>query len=131
MGAEVGATTSAFPYTRNMEAYLRATGRAPVADAANRASRSGYLRADEGVEYDEVIEIVRSIIQHAMHFWFTASRHPTLTYDYHRTHPNLTRTFPNSSLRLMVHLHLISLHHSPNSANLSNKMAGRMKSLLG
>ena len=59
MGAEVGATTSAFPYTKNMGAYLRATGRAPVADAANRASRSGYLRADEGVEYDELIEIVR------------------------------------------------------------------------
>lgn len=56
MGAEVGATTSTFPYSANMEAYLRATGRGPVADAANRAG--GFLKADEGAEYDEVIEIV-------------------------------------------------------------------------
>lgn len=58
MGAEVGATTSAFPYTENMGAYLRATGRAPVADAADWASGQGFLAADKGVEYDEVIDIV-------------------------------------------------------------------------
>lgn len=62
MGAEVGATTSAFPYTKNMGTYLRATGRAPVADAADHASRSGYLTADAGVEYDDVIEIVSGIL---------------------------------------------------------------------
>lgn len=59
MGAEVGATTSTFPYTENMRAYLNATGRAPVARAADRAASMGFLSADEGVEYDEVIEIVR------------------------------------------------------------------------
>lgn len=59
MGAEVGATTSAFPYTKNMSAYLRATGRGPVADAADRAAQAGFLSADRDVEYDEVIEIVR------------------------------------------------------------------------
>lgn len=58
MGAEVGATTSAFPYSENMGAYLRATGRAPVADAADWAAKQGFLAADQGVEYDEVIEIV-------------------------------------------------------------------------
>jgi homoaconitase len=58
MGAEVGATTSAFPYTAKMGAYLRATGRSPVADAADWAARQGFLAADEGVEYDEVIEVV-------------------------------------------------------------------------
>ena len=58
MGAEVGATTSTFPYTPNMRAYLHATGRAPVAHAADQAAANGFLAADEGVEYDEVIEIV-------------------------------------------------------------------------
>jgi len=35
MGAEVGATTSTFGYDDSMDRYLRATGRADVADAAN------------------------------------------------------------------------------------------------
>lgn len=43
-----------------MQAYLHATGRGPVADAADNAARSGFLDADEGAEYDEVIEIVRT-----------------------------------------------------------------------
>jgi homoaconitase len=59
MGAEVGATTSTFPYTPSMRSYLHATGRAAVADAADLAASKGYLQADEGAEYDEVIEVVR------------------------------------------------------------------------
>ena len=59
MGAEVGATTSTFPYSSNMRAYLRATGRSAVAAAANDAASKGFLSADEGAEYDDVIEIVR------------------------------------------------------------------------
>lgn len=62
MGAEVGATTSTFPYTENMRAYLYATGRGPVARAADEAAAKGFLSADEGAEYDEVIEIVRVIM---------------------------------------------------------------------
>lgn len=58
MGAEVGATTSTFPYTPNMRSYLIATGRAPVARAADEAASRGFLSADEGAEYDEVINIV-------------------------------------------------------------------------
>jgi len=58
MGAEVGATTSTFPYTPNMQAYLNATGRAPVARAADRAASQGFLSADESAEYDDVIDIV-------------------------------------------------------------------------
>jgi homoaconitase len=58
MGAEVGATTSTFPYTPNMEAYLHATARGPVAQAAGDAALKGFLAADEGVEYDDVIEVV-------------------------------------------------------------------------
>lgn len=67
MGAEVGATTSTFPYTPNMRAYLHATGRAPVAHAANRAAADGFLASDEGAEYDEVIEIV------ILHFLWSSS----------------------------------------------------------
>jgi homoaconitase len=59
MGAEVGATTSTFPYAANMREYLIATGRGPVAQAADEAASKGFLQADEGAEYDEVIEIVR------------------------------------------------------------------------
>ncbi|KAF7319966.1 PH domain-containing protein [Mycena kentingensis (nom. inval.)] len=57
MGAEVGATTSTFPYTESMRAYLVATGRGPVARAADEAASRGFLSADEGAEYDELIEI--------------------------------------------------------------------------
>lgn len=58
MGAEVGATSSVFPYTRSMGEYLRLTGREDIATAAERDGR-WYLRKDEGVEYDRHIEIVR------------------------------------------------------------------------
>ena len=55
----MGATTSTFPYTASMRAYLQMTGRAPVARAADEAAAKGYLSADEGAEYDEIIEVVR------------------------------------------------------------------------
>jgi homoaconitase len=58
MGAEVGATASTFPYTPNMNRYLRATGRSAVANAADEAAAKGFLAADDGAEYDEIIEIV-------------------------------------------------------------------------
>ncbi|KZO99808.1 aconitate hydratase [Calocera viscosa TUFC12733] len=57
MGAEVGATTSTFPYTSQMRAYLRATGRADVAQAADVAAEHGLLFPDKDAEYDEYIEI--------------------------------------------------------------------------
>jgi len=71
MGAEVGATTSTFPYTSNMRAYLHATGRAPVAHAADQAAANGFLAADEGAEYDEVIEIVILYFFLRLHLWLT------------------------------------------------------------
>ncbi len=55
----MGATTSTFPYSSNMRAYLRATGRSAVATAADDAASKGFLSADEGAQYDNVIEIVR------------------------------------------------------------------------
>ncbi|KAG9096206.1 aconitate hydratase [Ceratobasidium sp. 370] len=71
MGAEVGATTSVFPYTDNMRAYLHATGRGPVANAADAAAQSGYLAADEGAEYDDVIEIDLSKLEPTINGPFT------------------------------------------------------------
>lgn len=47
MGAEVGATTSLFPFDTNMATYLRATGRDDVAEWATAVS--DYLEADMDV----------------------------------------------------------------------------------
>ena len=55
MGAEIGATTSLFPYDANMGEYLTATGREAIAAAAN--SVADHLRPDDGAEYDQLIEI--------------------------------------------------------------------------
>lgn len=61
MGAEIGATTSTFGYDESMERYLRATGRAGVADLANGVKE--HLTADPEVYadpekyFDQVIEI--------------------------------------------------------------------------
>ncbi|CCF58751.1 hypothetical protein KAFR_0F01540 [Kazachstania africana CBS 2517] len=58
MGAEVGATTSIFPYQDAHKRFLIATNRKPIADAADIAlNEHGFLKADAGVEYDDVIEI--------------------------------------------------------------------------
>jgi aconitate hydratase len=50
MGAELGATTSIFPYDERMATYLKATGREALADLANE--HAGLLRADPEVESD-------------------------------------------------------------------------------
>ncbi len=67
MGAELGATTSIFPYDERMAAYLKATGREALADLAN--ARAELLRADPEVEadperyFDEVVEIDLSTLE--------------------------------------------------------------------
>jgi aconitate hydratase len=50
MGAELGATTSIFPYDERMATYLKATGREALADLANQHAE--LLRADPEVESD-------------------------------------------------------------------------------
>jgi len=61
MGAEVGATTSVFPFDANTAAYLTATGRGEVAELASTVD--GDLRADPAVAadpgrfFDQVVEI--------------------------------------------------------------------------
>ena len=82
MGAEIGATTSIFPFNHRMSRYLRATGRqghtAPAintqsphlsspllpTDIAEEAERyPDLLTPDEGCEYDRVIEIELSTLE--------------------------------------------------------------------
>lgn len=57
MGAEIGATTSIFPYDKKMSDYLRATGREKVADLSDEIS--DMLKADKNSSkyYDKIIEI--------------------------------------------------------------------------
>ncbi|KAF3033813.1 Aconitate hydratase mitochondrial [Didymella heteroderae] len=55
MGAEIGATTSVFPFNDRMYDYLRATKRQHIGDFAREYAAE--LREDEGTEYDQLIEI--------------------------------------------------------------------------
>ena len=61
MGAEIGATTSLFPYDHETALYLKATGREDIADLADK--HTDLLRADEDVEanptkyFDRIVEI--------------------------------------------------------------------------
>lgn len=58
MGAEIGATTSTFPYQDAHRRYLIQTDREPISKAADVANKEfNFLRADEGAEYDKVVEI--------------------------------------------------------------------------
>ena len=67
MGAEVGATTSLFPYDERMATYLKATGREEVADMATAVAAE--LRADDEVManpqkyYDRIIDIDLSALE--------------------------------------------------------------------
>ena len=61
MGAELGATTSIFPYDERMALYLKSTGRETLVELANQ--KSALLQADPEVEkdpgsyFDEIVEI--------------------------------------------------------------------------
>lgn len=75
MGAEVGATTSLFPYDERMAIYLEGTGRKEVAAMANNLS--SQLCADEEVlanpeaYYDRIIEIDLSTLEPYLNGPFT------------------------------------------------------------
>lgn len=61
MGAEIGATTSLFPYDTTMDAYLRATSREMIADLARENAH--HLTADDDVlvhpekYFDSIVDI--------------------------------------------------------------------------
>lgn len=67
MGAEVGATTSLFPFSSAHIPYLEATHRAPIALAAKTIASSpgahNLLRPDSGAQYDQVITIDLSTLE--------------------------------------------------------------------
>ncbi|ALC45676.1 CG4706 [Drosophila busckii] len=56
MGAEIGATTSVFPYNKRMIDYLCATDRGGIAAEAQKFQKS-LLSPDKGCKYDQVINI--------------------------------------------------------------------------
>ena len=67
MGAEIGATTSVFPYDQRMEMYLKSTGRESIAELANKYKH--HLIQDPEIEqnpekyFDRVIEIDLSTLE--------------------------------------------------------------------
>ncbi|XP_039754011.1 aconitate hydratase, mitochondrial-like [Pararge aegeria] len=61
MGAEIGATTSVFPFNSRMAAYLKSTGRQDIANTAN--SYKHLLTPDPKAPYDQVIEIDLSTLE--------------------------------------------------------------------
>ncbi|MDX2474809.1 MAG: aconitate hydratase [Candidatus Krumholzibacteria bacterium] len=67
MGAELGATTSIFPYDATMGAYLRATRRADLADLAEAngdlLAADGEVLADPSAFYDQIVEIDLSTLE--------------------------------------------------------------------
>ncbi|XP_043251465.1 aconitate hydratase, mitochondrial-like isoform X1 [Colletes gigas] len=62
MGAEIGATTSIFPYNYRMQDYLKATGRGDIAGAADMHKKS-LLTADANAKYDQIIELDLSTLE--------------------------------------------------------------------
>ncbi len=75
MGAEIGATTSTFGYDESMSRYLKATGRAEVAEAADQIKE--YLTGDAEAYanpekyFDQVIEINLSELEPHLNGPFT------------------------------------------------------------
>lgn len=67
MGAEVGATTSLFPFSSQHIPYLEATHRGPIAKAAatiaSAPTAQNLLAADPEAEYDEIITINLSTLE--------------------------------------------------------------------
>jgi len=75
MGAEIGATTSIFPFNERMGDYLRATQRGDIAALAKSFKHN--LCADEKFEYDKVISIDLSTLEPHVNGPFTPDRaHP-------------------------------------------------------
>lgn len=56
MGAEIGATTSVFPYNSRMRDYLNATNRSAIANEADKF-KDVLLSSDADANYDQIIEI--------------------------------------------------------------------------
>jgi aconitate hydratase len=83
MGAEIGATTSIFPFDEKMAAYLEKTGRADVAKLARK--NADALRADDDVYrspeqyFDQIVEINLSELEPHINGPFTPDRAWTIS----------------------------------------------------
>jgi aconitate hydratase len=78
MGAEIGATTSVFPYTKSMYDYLVSTNRKPIAEEALK-HKDSYLTADPGAKYDQVIEIDLNTLEPLINGPFTPDLSTTIS----------------------------------------------------
>jgi len=70
MGAEIGATTSVFPFNGRMADYLVATERKGIADLASEY-QGALLSPDEGCHYDQIVEIDLSTLEPSVNGPFT------------------------------------------------------------
>jgi len=78
MGAEIGATTSIFPYNSRMHNYLAATQRSGIAALADE--NASLLTPDEGAPYDRLVEINLSELEPHINGPFTPDlAHPVHT----------------------------------------------------
>ncbi|ODV83299.1 hypothetical protein CANARDRAFT_30076 [[Candida] arabinofermentans NRRL YB-2248] len=72
MGAEIGATTSTFPMQDAHYRYLLSTNRGPIAELARQVNKDyGFMTADAGAEYDQVIEIDLNTLEPSVNGPFT------------------------------------------------------------
>ena len=75
MGAEIGATTSTFGYDESMSRYLKATGRAEIADAADAVKEhltgDAEVYANPEAYFDQVIEIDLNVLEPHLNGPFT------------------------------------------------------------
>jgi aconitate hydratase len=78
MGAEIGATTSLFPYDQRMATYFSSTGREKLANLCNEY-KEGLVSDDEVLEspekyYDQIIDIDLSILEPHINGPFTPDK---------------------------------------------------------
>lgn len=79
MGAEIGATTSVFPFNSRQVDYLKSTERSAAADLAS--TFQSHLRPDEGAKYDQIIEINLSELEPHINGPFTPDlAHPLSSF---------------------------------------------------
>lgn len=72
MGAEVGATTSLFPYNNAHRRYLKATDRTEISNAADIVlNKYNFLSSDKNAKYDDILEINLSDLEPTINGPFT------------------------------------------------------------
>ena len=102
MGAEVGATTSLFPFSDHHVPYLKATNRSPIARAAQAIATSpaidNILQSDADAEYDQLISINLSDLEPHINGPFTPDLSVPLSKFSEQVHVNQWPTTFGASL---------------------------------